>query len=242
MTSEQPPPQCPARLELRSDEIHVVHVRLDEPVDDAPTLLDEGERARAARFVFERDRRRFVAAHVWTRVLLARAVGCPAASLRFAVGASGKPRLSENPLDLRFNLTHAGERALVALTLGREVGIDIEEHRSIEALDLASRVFARGEIAALAALSPPDRLAAFYRGWTMKEAFVKARGDGLAYPLDSFDVSLVDGETSQIVREDADGLRGPRAWRIVPLPIEPGYTAALAAEAGEWRIVRWRAA
>jgi 4'-phosphopantetheinyl transferase len=241
MTSEQPPP-CPARLELRSDEIHVVDVRLDEPVDDAPALLDEGERARAARFVFERDRRRFVAAHVWTRVLLARAVGRPAASLRFAVGASGKPRLSENALDLRFNLTHAGERALVALTLGREVGIDVEEHRSIDALDLASRVFARGEIAALAALSPSDRLAAFYRGWTRKEAFVKARGDGLAYPLDSFDVSLLDGETSQIVGEDADGSRGPRAWRIVPLPIEPGYTAALAAEAGEWRIVRWRAA
>ncbi len=222
---------------LLPDEIHVVRFPLDRPVEGALDLLDEDERARAARFVFDRDRRRFLAAHAWMRVVLGERLGRAPASVRFAVGSHGKPRLADAGLDLRFNLTHAGERALLAVTLGREVGVDLERHRPIEALDLARRFFAAGEQRALDAFDEAGQPAAFFRCWTRKEAFVKAIGDGLTFPLDGFEVSLEDTASDQLLQACPAAPHQRDRWRIVALPAEPGYAAALAAEAGAWRVV-----
>src|SRR4051812_10890090 len=111
----------PCLTALATGAIHLVHVRLDEPLDGAVDLLDDTERARAARFAFEDDRRRFVVAHAWARIALARGLACAPQSLRFAVGPRGKPRVENVHVDVRFNLSHAAERALIALTVGREV-------------------------------------------------------------------------------------------------------------------------
>jgi 4'-phosphopantetheinyl transferase len=229
----------PPRLELLSNEVHVVVFRLDESLRDAHQLLDDGERERANGFVFEPDRRRFITTHAWVRLVLGRCLDRAPESLRFAVGPHGKPHLADAPVDLHFNFSHAGERALLAVTCGQEVGADIEQERSIEVGDLARRFFAPGEWQALQVLAASEQIPAFFRCWTRKEAFIKAIGDGLSCPLDGFEVSLADDESPQLLRSCTAVAGALERWRIVSLPVEPGYRAAIAAGAGEWRLVRW---
>ena len=229
----------PARLELLAHEIHVVRFCLERAHDGALALLDTSERERAARFYFDRDRRRFIAAHASMRVVLGRCLDRPPQSLRFTAGSNNKPRLVDPPLDLHFNLSHAGERALLALTLGHEIGVDIEEERPIEMLELARRYFAPAEADELLALPPSEQRSAFFRCWTRKESFIKALGDGLAFPLDGFEVSLTKEDVPQLLRGCHAAPHALQRWRIVALEAEPGYAAALTADAGAGRIVRW---
>ncbi|MGH9350289.1 MAG: 4'-phosphopantetheinyl transferase family protein [Vicinamibacterales bacterium] len=232
-------PAWPARLDLLPGDVHVIRILLDGPAD--ASVLNDDERGRAGRFHFDRDRRRFVAAHGWLRVTLGRCLDRRPESLRFVTGPYGKPRLVDPPVDLRFNLSHGGERALLAVTLGREVGVDVEEERPIEELDLAGRFFSAAEAACLRALPEADRRAAFFRCWTRKESFIKAVGEGLTFPLDAFEVSLGREDAPQLLRACQARGQALEHWRIVPLPIDDGYAAALAAEAGDWRVVRWNA-
>jgi 4'-phosphopantetheinyl transferase len=237
---KSPSRSFPSRLQLLSSDVHVVLCRLDQTLGDMMELLDDVERKRADRFVFEPDRHRFVAAHAWVRIVLGRCLDRAPESLRFTAGARGKPRLADAAVDLRFNLSHAGERALLAVTCGQEVGVDIERHRSIEVGDLARRFFAPSECQALQALGSSEQLSAFFRCWTRKEAFIKALGDGLSCPLDGFAVSVADDDESpQLLRSCTEVPDALARWRIVSLPMEPGYAAAIAAGAGRWRIVRW---
>jgi 4'-phosphopantetheinyl transferase len=223
---------------LCSDVIHIVSCRLDAIPADAARLLNDTERERAERFVFEPHRRRYVSAHAHLRQVLGRCTGVPPASLRFASAPNGKPHLVEEdePTRVRFNLSHSGERALIAVTLDREVGVDVEAERSFDDLmEVARRFFSTGEVAALAALAPAARPAAFFRCWTRKEAFVKAVGDGLRYPIAHVDVPLDAGATCVVTSAS------PRrsTWRIVDVPMDAPYVAALAAEEDDWRIQVW---
>lgn len=228
----------PDRIELTRDDVHVVRFRLDEPCDES--LLDAEERARAARFVFDRHRRRFVVAHAWMRAVLGRCLDRPPTSLRFVAGSHGKPSLVDPPIDIRFNLSHAGERALLAVGLAREIGVDVEKERPIETLDLAKRFFAAGEHAYLRALPEDEQHAAFFRCWTRKESFIKAVGEGLSFPLHLFDVSLAEDDGPQLLLACRAAGQALARWRIVSLPIDRGYAAALTAESGDWRVHRWR--
>lgn len=171
-------------------------------------------------------------------MVLGRCLGRPAASLLFITTAYGKPCLVEedNPQDVRFNMSHSGERALIAVTSGREVGVDIEEEKPInELIDMARRFFAPGEVAELIGLPDAARSAAFFRCWTRKEAVVKAVGEGLSHPLDAFEVSL-----SATCGAQELAVAGTE-WRVVSLPVDVPYAAALAAAADDWRIERWDA-
>ena len=221
--------------------VHIVRVRLDETLPGAIELLDGDERARASRFVFERDRRRFINAHAWLRVAIGRCTGLAPESVRFVFGPRGKPALAGEEIDLRFNMSHAGERALIALTRARDVGVDIEEEREIEVFELARRFFSASESNALQGIPASERVPAFFRCWTRKEAFIKALGDGLAFPLDGFAVSLGDFESPQLLRACPAAPDALQQWRITSVPAEPGYAAAVAAGAGGWRVTLWDA-
>jgi 4'-phosphopantetheinyl transferase len=222
-------------MTLRADTVLVSVIRLDQPA--LPDLLDDDERGRASRFVFERDRRRFVAAHVATRAILGRYLNADPSSLRFAIGERGKPRLVDPPADLRFNLSHAGERALLAVTLGREIGVDIEELRVVsDLLRLAEDVFSAGEQERLRAASSSHLHDVFFRLWTRKESFIKARGDGLHFPLKGFDVSEVAEAPQLLLSCEAEPSDMDR-WTIVALPCEPGYLAALTVEGRGFTVV-----
>lgn len=154
-------------------------------------ILDPTELARANRFVFVADRESFVAAHALARSMLGEATGRSPVSWRFTTGAFGKPAVPADdfPSPPRFNISHT--RGFVACALAHhDVGVDVEaSDRPIE-LDIAERFFAPEEVAILNALPTAQKRSTFFRFWTLKEAFIKATGEGLDRPLDSFSFSL----------------------------------------------------
>lgn len=190
-------------------------------------LLGGDERRRAGRYRFARDRERYIAAHGAVRLVLAGYLGCEPPDIELVLGEYGKPHLANrHGTPLRFNLSISGEWALLAVTLGRDVGVDIEciDARRADR-EIARRWFAPGEIQALDALEGDEWVRGFFTCWTRKEAFVKATGEGLSHPLDSFEVSIAPGGPSLLwVAEN-----GPSAaaWRMADLPEVPGYASAL---------------
>ncbi len=186
------------------------------PGDGDEALLDAGERRRAARFVRGVDRMRYVAAHAWTRRILATYIDAAAAALRFVPDGAGKPRLEGGRL--HFNLSHSAGYALIAVCADRELGVDIEAWREVDEA-LADAVLAPGERAELArgGLDAPRLL----QCWTHKEAFLKALGCGLHRDPRSVDVGLGAAR-----RRMVDGVE----MRALPLPA--GYSGALAVVGG----------
>lgn len=228
------PSHCPA------DEIQVWSAELPK-IDGAATgdwaTLNPEEQARADRFRFPGDRDFFVQCRSWLRQVLATYLEQPPDRIRLAYGESGKPRLAEpGPLDLRFNLSHSGTRAVLAVTRGREVGIDIEALRPIEDA-IAERFFAPGEVAVLRSLPVTEREAAFFRCWTRKEAFIKALGDGFSRALDSFEVAFRPGAEPAILSVDGDPAEGAR-WKVADLAPGLGFAGALASPTRDWTL-RW---
>jgi 4'-phosphopantetheinyl transferase len=207
---------------------------------DLRDVLSEDERERADRFHFARDRRRFTVARGVLRRLLGRYLGAPAAGVRFAYGAQGKPRLDHT--ELHFNVSHAGVFALYAFTVGRDIGVDIEQIRPMEdMLQIARRFFSASEVRTLESLAAEVQPLAFYNCWTRKEAYIKARGEGLALALDAFDVTLRPGDAARMLR--ADDSREVERWSLHAIDAAPGYAAALAVEghASPMRCWRWLA-
>jgi len=184
--------------------MHELVVRsLDIDAESLAGLLSADERERAGRFAFERDRRRYIVARARLRQLLGERLGAAPESLRFVYKPHGKPALARCPgqRDLRFNVSHCGEVAAYAFAEGREVGVDIEELRELpDADDIAMRFFSRRERGAYLRLPVRQRPQGFFNCWTRKEAFIKALGEGLSHPLESFDVSLVPGKPARLLR------------------------------------------
>jgi 4'-phosphopantetheinyl transferase len=223
---------------LPPDEVHVWRTSLDLPQEAfAPLseLLSPEEAERAARFRFERDRRRFVVAQGTLRRLLARYTGQAPAELLFERGPWGKPSLVSpegGAASVRFNLSHSGELALYAVTRAREVGVDVERVRPDTAIErLASRFFSPVEAAELLSLPEPSRRRAFFDCWTRKEAVMKAVGRGLALGLDQFDVTLRPGEPPRLRRTAWDPADATR-WALHVIEVPDGYAGALAVEGG----------
>jgi 4'-phosphopantetheinyl transferase len=228
---------------LRAGDVDVWYV--DLAVDAATVArhaagLTEEERARAGRFKFEPDTRRFVLARAALRSVLGGYLGMAPATLEFLFGDHGKPALAGAHAALGFNLSHSGEMALVAVGWERAVGVDVEQWRELSDLDaLARRVFAPPERAVLGALAEAERPPAFFRCWTRKEAFIKATGRGLAQPLDRFVVSITATERARFLDIEGDPAALAR-WTLHDLRVPAGYAGALVAE-GDVRAVRTRA-
>jgi 4'-phosphopantetheinyl transferase len=226
---------------LRDHEIHVEWLRVDAFLPALVALgetLSEAERARARRFGFARDREVFVVTRAALRAVLGRYLGRPPRDVRFLEGPHGKPALADSDAALRFNVTHSGAIAMLAITRGRRVGIDVEEIRpDFPYLEVAERVFTPGERAALRALPADRRAEAFFRTWTCKEAYVKGRGTGLSLAPDAFSVALPPAEPGLL---EVEGEPGEAArWTLVAIPPAAGFAAALAAEGEDW-LVRCR--
>lgn len=209
---------------------------------DLQQTLDGNERVRAERFYFRRDRNHFIVAHGLLRLILSRYLNIEPSDLRFCYSPYGKPMLAKE-FDgdrLRFNLSHSHGLALYAVTRARELGIDIERIRpDLTYEQLAERFFSPREVAALRAVPTSRRLGAFFSCWTRKEAYIKARGEGLSFPLDHFDVSLAPGEPATLLSTIGDPLE-TRRWSLRELDLAPGYAAALAVEGHDWRLKFWQ--
>jgi 4'-phosphopantetheinyl transferase len=235
----------PEDLRLGDRDVHVWKASLDVGplcVGRFAEILSEDERARALRFVFAPDRDRFITCRGILRALLGRYLRVAPDSLRFTYNAYGKPVLSTGcgREAYRFNVSHVQGMALYGVTIGREIGIDVERVRPDVVSDqIADQCFSRRELAAFRGLSPAGRVEGFFRGWTRKEAFVKARGEGFAYPLGEFDVSLGPTESAALLSTPRDPLETSR-WSLEEVLAGPDYIAAIAVEGRGWRLRRWQ--
>ena len=235
---------APETLLLHHDDVHVWRAALDMPEPHVQSLwhtLTADERQRAERYIFEKDRTHFVVARGLLRVLLGRYLHQDPQYLRFTYGPRGKPALAADmgAGSLRFNVSHSHGLALYAMTRGRELGVDVERIRpEIVQEQVAERFFSPREVTTLRALPVSLQATAFFACWTRKEAYIKATGEGLALPLDQFDVSLAPGEPAALLHTAWDPQEAPR-WTMQDLDPAPGYRAAVAVAGHDWRLTCW---
>lgn len=219
---------------LHAGEIHVWSVNVGSWLPYLETLsesLNHQEHARAARFRFERDWRRFILCRGLLRTLLAGYLSREPDAIEFRFGAHEKPELAGDALPrLEFNLSHSDQAALFAFAAGKRVGVDIERVRSgVDVNGLAQQVLTPAEIDKLSAAAEKEREDLFYAMWTQKEAYIKAIGLGLSAPLREITVD----EGLPAAANDAAGwiIEGSGAlWSILRLAAPAGYKAALSVE------------
>jgi 4'-phosphopantetheinyl transferase len=235
----------PSDLQLPNDEIHIWCTSLDQPassVDGLFCTLSIHERARAERFYFEEDRKRFIVRHGILRMILRYYLGVGATELRFCYGWNGKPRVA-HPFDngtIFFSMSSSTGLALFALTLDREIGVDIERIRNISEMDqIVERIFSLREKAVFQKLPENQKKGAFFNCWTRKEAFVKATGDGLSRPLGKFELTVDPSEPARLLAIDGDRKSACR-WSIHDLKPASGFAAAIAAEGLSGRLRFWQ--
>lgn len=216
--------------------VQIVAARLEAAPDALASLaacLSEGERARAARYRLGRDRRRYIVARALLRRLLGERLGEPPAALQLGRGARGKPALTGRQArsGWRFNVSHCEDLALFAFSREGALGVDVEAVRAFaDAEAIARRFFSPAEAQAYLALAPQERALGFFQCWTRKEAVIKALGEGLYLPLDSFEVSLAPGAPAAVLRmAQAEGDGG---WRLHSFSPLPGFIAAAALRRG----------
>jgi 4'-phosphopantetheinyl transferase len=201
------------------------------------TLTDD-EAARAARFLVPRPREHFVMSRAWLRLLLAAYLGADAKQIAFGTSENGKPVLAPpcDPREVTFNVSHSGEVALLAFSRRRDLGVDVEQIRSQRDIEgIARRFFSAHEQKELADVVPAEKNAAFFRCWTRKEAYIKAKGKGLALPLSQFDVSLAPASTNALLATRPKADEAAR-WSLREVEAGPGHVGAICVDGHDWRL------
>jgi len=197
-------------------------------------ILSPAERERFSRFRFSLHRRQAIICRGTLRETLSRYLDLDPAHICLAYNRHGKPYVAGS--QIHFNVSHSSNWAMIAVSTDAETGIDIERiEQSIAQERTPERFFSPSEAARLRALPESQQTEAFFRCWTRKEAYIKARGLGMALPLDSFDVSFGPGEPAAF-------LSGVDGWSIQDLDAPPGYAAAVVAEGSELTVFRCSAA
>jgi len=198
-------------------------------------MLASAERARSERFHHEVQKRRFIAARGALRWLLGGYLDVAPDAIQFEYEENGRPFLAachfhdhHHASDIVFNLSHSGHLALVAITSGRAVGVDVERiRRRMAVRQLAQRFFSQNEYHALKEIRDCEaRKIAFFHCWVRKEAYLKAKGRGVFRRLDRFEVSIPPNAPALF--RDIDDADAASQWSIMQLEIEPGFAAALA--------------
>jgi 4'-phosphopantetheinyl transferase len=218
--------------------INAVHVDLLQTtnadalasLDVYRTLLSEDERERMARFVFEKDRHAFLLTRALVRTMLSRYAAIAPAEWQFITNAHGRPEILDRPSgvpDLRFNISHTDGLIACAVTIGREVGVDVEHVGRRLSHDVAGRHFAPREVNDLRRLPDQEQRRVFFDYWTLKESYIKARGFGLALPLGDFAFTLDPPNPPAIAFEPALD-DDPATWQFLQDWPTPHHRLALA--------------
>jgi 4'-phosphopantetheinyl transferase len=229
----------PADLALGEAEVHVWFIDAPDLAENLAAhmnLLSPAELNRAEKFHFERDRRLFIACHAAVRAILERYLDTPAADIEFIAGVNGKPRLAPAlaASGIEFNLSHSHRAALFAVSRDSEVGVDIEFVK-VDFIfdDVADRFFTPREVSAMRALPSALRRQAFYKCWTSKEAFLKAKGTGLSGKLDEVKINYESGQNVRIQAAVA-------GWSLSEIDSGSGYEAALVVQGAPARLGPYR--
>jgi 4'-phosphopantetheinyl transferase len=253
------------RHALAANDAHVWRIPLNQSSERtllSLKVLSTDEREKAARFHFDKDRSQFVQARGALRFILSDYLNADAQDVEFSYEHHGKPELANGHADssLRFNLSRRDGLALIAVTRGREIGVDVELVRAdVPFFEIADGSFSSLESATLRSLPENVRAAGFYNCWTRKEAYVKARGEGLSFPLKQFDVSLTPGKPAKLLnlRDDMPSMRDKVAsirddvltardsvdevdrWTLKEIPVGENYVAALVVEGSNLNVTCW---
>jgi 4'-phosphopantetheinyl transferase len=226
----------PAEFSLPPGSLQIWRSRLGAGSDSLARyseLLSPNELARADRFVAAHDRERFIIARATLRILLGKYLQIPSGTVRLEKGPLGKPCVAEGDLalDLRFNLSHSHGVAVFAFAAQKEVGVDVEKIREeFASREISRRYFSPEEIGKLDALEPQIYTQFFFQCWTRKEAYIKARGQGLQIPLDSFSVSLGSESPLELVAADSE------RWSMYSFEPFPEFASAVVAEKAAWTL------
>lgn len=217
---------------LEQGEVHFRLVPLIQPlrvIEELAMLLTPDESERAARFHFDRDRNRFIVARGSLRQMLGHYVGAPADSIRFSYGPFGKPYLAAGAgqRKLEFSLSHSGDWALAGFALGRGIGVDLEQVRTMDDYrGVAESTFAPVETRALLALPEAQHIDGFFNCWTRKEAYAKALGQGLSVDLLSYIVSVEPSAGVDVIPASQIA----KVHQVWSIGAPDGYRAAAALE------------
>jgi 4'-phosphopantetheinyl transferase len=221
--------------ELRAGDVHLWRCSLalgEAERGSLVALLDRKERERSDRMRIGEVRQRFDVSHGRLRQILSRYMDAEPADLQFGAAEGGKPHLrssSEGP-GVQFSLSHSGDLALIGVTIDHAIGVDVEIVRDSVDIDLvARRQFAPGEVARLFNVTGTERVSAFYTCWTRKEAYLKARGEGLIGRLQDFEVSFLPGEVPEI-RWTKSGAGERTRWSILDAPFGDSASGACVVE------------
>jgi 4'-phosphopantetheinyl transferase len=222
---------------LAPADVHVWRVWLDRDASSISGLtevLSADERERAARFRFERDYVRYVAARASLRSTLAVYLRLPPERVQFTYGPHGKPALPKG--ELSFNLSHSQGQGLIAIALGRPVGVDLELVRPFEEADgVSEAIFSRVELGQFRALDRSEREPAFFSAWTRKEAYVKATGMGFSTNVAGVEVTFAPAAPPRLISLHGD-VAVAANWTLLDLS-NGDYAAALAVPGQVQRVV-----
>jgi 4'-phosphopantetheinyl transferase len=219
---------------LTPDTIHLWTAHVDRLIPRRAqfrSLLSADECQRADRFIADDARLRFTVARGVMRTVLGMYLGIAPGEIVFSYGPRGKPSLKVEQIaetQIRFNLAHSANVVALAITQGHEIGVDVEEIRPMkEMVTIARDYFSAQEQGALFALPEGQREWAFFTGWTRKEAYIKAKGDGFALSLADFDVTLTPDQPARLLRAEGDD---PARWSLLSVDTIPGYAGAVCVE------------
>ncbi len=221
----------PVNLSCNDNAVHIWMTSVATLKDDIPlftSLLKYNESSQAMRFVFEKDHDRFVVSRVVLRDILSRYLPVDPEAISFINNEYGKPFVDnkDNAENITFNLSHAGDLIVYGITKNREIGIDIEKITEMESLDdLIRQYFSETEQMYFKPLSPEKKKEAFFTCWTRKEAYIKAHGKGLSYPLDGFSVTVDPRDTVSLLHDDNDDIS---CWSLNEIIYSQEYAGAVA--------------
>ncbi len=203
------------------------HTQTSDTTQHFHHLLDDAEKYRATQFYTESLQNQFIIRRAMLRYILSAYIACHPQEITLAYAEHGKPFIADNPVF--FNLSHSLDLVIVVITKTPATGIDIEFAKPIPDMERVARHhFSPAEQERLFALPSDEQMAAFYRCWTRKEAFIKADGRGLGIALDSFDVSLLPSEPAKLIRLRDDKTVSSR-WQMRDIPLPGDYTGAIIA-------------
>jgi 4'-phosphopantetheinyl transferase len=229
-------PTAPKRIPSDDAAIEIWLARLDLDTDQIRQCemhLSQDELRRANRFHFERDRRRFIAARATLRILLGGCLAVRPDAIALGYTGNGKPFVADPAANVHFNVSHAHERALYAISKSRALGVDIEYlNRDIDYSGLAERFFTNSEYASLQRIPESGRKRAFLACWTRKEAVIKATGEGLSLPLDQFEVT-VEPDAEPRILFFAAATQQISDWTLCAADVGSDYIATVAAYRGK---------
>lgn len=236
---------APELIQMGHNDVHVWRAGLERPASQIQAFwqtLSQEEQQRASRLKIQIHQTHFIVARGILRAILSRYLHVEPHQLHIRLGPHGKPYLStpSREASLSFNLTHSKGLALYAVSHGRQVGIDVEADRPphFDYNRIAKRILTAREEALFNTLSPTEQRQAFFTCWTRKEAYIKARGKGLSFPLKHITVSVLPGEPAALLDVQGDPRETDR-WSMCELSPGPGYTAALVVAQPQWELRCW---